>query len=345
MSAPDTTQAASAAPAACDAVAEAVASDAAAPAANAAAASVTPAAKPAFSLALKPKVTPKKAVEAAPPVDDGKPFVMALKAGPVKKEAKSNASNIALWNKKALELHEEEAVVVPTNAAMPKSGQTKRSQVPSLSCGFLFHFSDCFLQFHFPLGSERVVMSAKGESAASAADLIKETDVGAAQPETEKSVELPAGLQFVCFPCKRGFYSDEQMLAHEQKSLNHRAILERVNIQQIKEEITSKASKAAMRDEVKKYRQALEEQRVVREDKIARAVGPADTLGSDNVGNKLLQKMGWSEGKGMTCFGLVFVLAQPRAGLGKEETGSKAPINVVMREERAGLGSGTVCCH
>jgi hypothetical protein len=208
----------------------------------------------------------------------------------------------------------------------------------------LFHFSDCFLQFHFPLGSERVVMSAKGESAASAADLIKETDVGAAQPETEKSVELPAGLQFVCFPCKRGFFSDEQMLAHEQKSLNHRAILERVNIQQIKEEITSKASKAAMRDEVKKYRQALEEQRVVREDKIARAVGPADTLGSDNVGTKLLQKMGWSEGKGMTCFCLVFVLAQPRAGLGKEESGSKAPINVVMREERAGLGSGTVCC-
>ena len=55
--------------------------------------------------------------------------------------------------------------------------------------------------------------------------------------------------------------------------------------------------------------------------------------------------MGWSEGKGMTCFCLVFVLAQPRAGLGKEETGSKAPINVVMREERAGLGSGTVCCR
>lgn len=342
MSASDTTHAA---PAACNAVAEAVASDAAAPAANAAAASVTPAAKPAFSLALKPKVTPKKAVEAAPPVDDGKPFVMALKAGPVKKEAKSNASNIALWNKKALELHEEEEVVVPTNAAMPKSGQPlKRSQVPFLSCSFLFRFSDCFLQFHFPLGSERVVMSAKGESAASAADLIKDTDL-AAQPETEKNIELPAGLQFVCFPCKRGFFSDEQMLAHEQKSLNHRAILERLNIQQIKEEITSKASKAAMRDEVKKYRQALEEQRVVREDKIARAAGPADTLGSDNVGNKLLQKMGWSEGKGMTCFCLVFVLAQPRAGLGKEESGSKAPINVVMREERAGLGSGTVCCR
>jgi hypothetical protein len=145
-------------------------------------------------------------------------------------------------------------------------------------------------------------MSVKGESAASAADLMKETDVVVAPPETEKSVELPAGLQFVCFPCKRGFFSDEQMLAHEQKSLNHRAILERFNIQQIKEEITSKASKAAMRDEVKKYRQALEEQRVVREDKIVRAAGPADTLGSDNVGNKLLQKMGWSEGKGITMF-------------------------------------------
>jgi len=67
---------------------------------------------------------------AAAAVDDGKPFVMALKAGPVKKEAKNNASNIALWNKKALELHEEEQAVVPSNAAMPKSGPSfKRSQV------------------------------------------------------------------------------------------------------------------------------------------------------------------------------------------------------------------------
>lgn len=154
-----------------------------------------------------------------------------------------------------------------------------------------------FLQFHFPLGSERVVMSAKGEVAASAADLIKEHEVVSQQPETEK-IELPAGLQFVCFPCKRGFFSDEQMLAHEQKSLNHKAVLERLNIMQIKEELTSKASKAAMRDEVKKYREALEQQKVVREDKLARTAGPSDTLGSDNVGNKLLQKMGWSEGKG-----------------------------------------------
>jgi RNA-binding protein 5/10 len=145
-------------------------------------------------------------------------------------------------------------------------------------------------------------MSAKGEVAASAAELLKEAVGDTQEPEAEKTVELPAGLQFVCFPCKRGFFSDEQMLAHEQKSLNHQAILERLNIQQIKEEITSKASKAAMRDEVKKYREALEQQKVVREDKVARAAGPADTLGADNVGNKLLQKMGWSEGKGMRIF-------------------------------------------
>lgn len=262
-------------------------------------AAAAPTVKPAFSLALKSKAPPKKAVDPAPAAaDDGKPFVMALKAGPVKKEAKSNASNIALWNKKALELHEEEEVVVPTNAAMPKSGQPlKRSQVFFLLCCGLVFVSFC-LQFHFPLGSERIVMSAKGEVAVSAADLIKEPE-GEMQPsETEKNVELPAGLQFVCFPCKRGFFSDEQMLAHEQKSLNHQAVLERLNIQQIKEEITSKASKAAMRDEVKKYRESLEQQKVVREDKIARSAGPADTLGADNVGNKLLQKMGWSEGKG-----------------------------------------------
>ncbi len=262
-------------------------------------AAAAPSVKPAFSLALKSKAAPKKAVDPAPAApEDGKPFVMALKAGPVKKEAKSNASNIALWNKKALELHEEEEVVVPTNAAMPKSGQPlKRSQVFCLlSCRLVF-VTFCS-QFHFPLGSERIVMSAKGEVAVSAADLIKEPE-GEMQPsEIEKNVELPAGLQFVCFPCKRGFFSDEQMLAHEQKSLNHQAVLERLNIQQIKEEITSKASKAAMRDEVKKYRESLEQQKVVREDKIARSAGPADTLGADNVGNKLLQKMGWSEGKG-----------------------------------------------
>ena len=158
--------------------------------------------------------------------------------------------------------------------------------------------SNYCLQFHFPLGG--VVMSAKGEVASSAAELIKEVEVERPQSEAEKTVELPAGLQFVCFPCKRGFFSEEQMLAHEQSSLNHRAILERLNIQLIKEEITSKASKAAMRDEVRKYRETLEQQKVVREDKLVRSAGPTDTLGADNVGNKLLQKMGWTEGKG-TC--------------------------------------------
>jgi hypothetical protein len=107
------------------------------PPAIAAAASALPAAKSTFSLALKPKVTPKKVEPAPAAADDGKPFVMALKAGPVKKEAKSNASNIALWNKKALELQEEEEVVVPTNAAMPKGGHSlKRSQVCVTPCSY-----------------------------------------------------------------------------------------------------------------------------------------------------------------------------------------------------------------
>jgi hypothetical protein len=168
-------------------------------------------------------------------------------------------------------------------------------------------------------------MSAKGEMAGSAADLLKAEDTP--QPETEKCVELPPGLQFVCFPCKRGFYSDEQMLAHEQKSLNHKAILERMSIQQIKEEITSKASKAAMRDEVKKYREALEQQKVVREDKVARNSGPADTLGADNVGNRLLQKMGWSEGKGAPRIFLRFFCPSLIFGqvLGKRRRGQKLP--------------------
>jgi hypothetical protein len=130
--------------------ADVVASEATVPSAVASSAPAAPALKPAFSLALKPKVTPKKAVEPTPaPVDDGKPFVMALKAGPVKKEAKSNASNIALWNKKALELHEEEEVVVPVNAAMPKGGPAlKRSQVFAEICfASILHFDRLLCSF------------------------------------------------------------------------------------------------------------------------------------------------------------------------------------------------------
>ncbi len=122
----------------------------AAPAAVLPGAAAAPTVKPAFSLALKSKAPPKKAVDPAPAAaDDGKPFVMSLKAGPVKKEAKSNASNIALWNKKALELHEEEEVVVPTNAAMPKSGQPlKRSQV---FFSVVLRFGVCLILFAVPL--------------------------------------------------------------------------------------------------------------------------------------------------------------------------------------------------
>lgn len=185
-------------------------------------------------------------------------------------------------------------------------------------------------------------MSAKGEVAASAADLIKD-EADKPQPETEKSVELPSGLQFVCFPCKRGFFSEEQMLAHEQKSLNHKAILERLSIQQIKEEITSKASKAAMRDEVKKYRESLEQQKVIREDKLVRTAGPADTLGADSVGNKLLQKMGWTEGKGACAHGQFYLF--PRSCVFfRIFTVTRSPLHR-PRERRDGIQGAHQCRH
>jgi len=46
-------------------------------------------------------------------------------------------------------------------------------------------------------------------------------------------------------------------------------------------------------------------------------------IGSDNIGNKLLQKMGWSAG----------------LGLGKTNQGRTAPIETKRRSATAGLGA------
>jgi RNA-binding protein 5/10 len=48
-----------------------------------------------------------------------------------------------------------------------------------------------------------------------------------------------------------------------------------------------------------------------------------ETLGENNIGNKLLRAMGWQQGE----------------GLGRQSTGMTAPVQVQMRADRAGLGA------
>jgi len=51
-------------------------------------------------------------------------------------------------------------------------------------------------------------------------------------------------------------------------------------------------------------------------------VSTTTPLGDDNKGNKMLKLMGWKEGE----------------GLGKSSTGIVAPVDVTLRDTRAGLG-------
>uniref|UniRef100_A0A7S0EIA3 G-patch domain-containing protein n=1 Tax=Hanusia phi TaxID=3032 RepID=A0A7S0EIA3_9CRYP len=90
------------------------------------------------------------------------------------------------------------------------------------------------------------------------------------------------------------------------------------------------AAQASVGDYSARSKETMEKEEKEKEENLREAVEaarhgnkPQDTL-AESKGSDLLRKMGWKEGE----------------GLGKSGTGTKDPVTVVMRAERAGLGSG-----
>merc|ERR1719239_41859 len=137
--------------------------------------------------------------------------------------------------------------------------------------------------------------------------------------------------KLACLLCKRQFQSKEILSKHTQVSQLHKQNLEALTKSR---DSSSNSSKQEYRDRAKerrlKYGAPEPPEPRKRKDagygEAAPIVYEEPTkagIGEDNIGNKLLQKMGWSKGK----------------GLGKANQGRTDPVEAQRRNQMAGLGA------
>lgn len=146
---------------------------------------------------------------------------------------------------------------------------------------------------------------------------MQEKATGEACPPVSKKVKTTAAGQPICILCRRKFASLEKLQQHEKLSALHKENLAK------KAAAADTAAKEAQQ-ESEKYRDRSKERRLMHgthaapesshaeallahslggsssaETKPAEVIRPEETLNGANVGNKLLQKLGWKSGGGL----------------------------------------------
>lgn len=141
--------------------------------------------------------------------------------------------------------------------------------------------------------------------------------------------------KLTCNLCKRAFQSPEILTKHLRMSQLHKENLQKYNLQHNNPTSGNANQGGSYRDRAKERRQKYGEddpppvnktrERFERELERQQAAykPPPAPIGENNVGNRLLQKMGWTEGQ----------------GLGRSNQGRTDIIQAEQRNSTAGLGS------
>uniref|UniRef100_A0A672IAD4 RNA binding motif protein 5 n=1 Tax=Salarias fasciatus TaxID=181472 RepID=A0A672IAD4_SALFA len=168
---------------------------------------------------------------------------------------------------------------------------------------------------------------------------------GDSDPE-EAAAELESGdgiqdkltdwKKLACLLCRRQFPNKESLIRHQQLSDLHKKNLEVLRRSKMTEaeleELERKETEMKYRDRAAERREkygipeppAPKKKKFNQPAQVINYEQPTkDGLNSDNIGNKMLQAMGWKEGK----------------GLGRNQQGITTPIEAQLRTKGAGLGT------
>ncbi|XP_061543333.1 RNA-binding protein 5-B-like isoform X1 [Phycodurus eques] len=155
---------------------------------------------------------------------------------------------------------------------------------------------------------------------------------GGSEHKAEDSGKITDWVKMVCLLCRRQFPNKETLLRHQQLSDLHKQNLEIHRRSQLSEaeleDLERKETELKYRDRAAERREKYGVPEPPK--KVFKRTAPTihyeqptnNGLTSDNIGNKMLQAMGWQEGK----------------GLGRHQQGITVPISASLRTKGTGLG-------
>ncbi|CAJ1051013.1 RNA-binding protein 5-like isoform X1 [Xyrichtys novacula] len=216
------------------------------------------------------------------------------------------------------------------------SREEDRKESAAADAGFFLFEKKQFGGFEMPsLMAEQFKTAEQESSVVAAYNGDSDTEEGSSDRTGEEDGKITDWVKMVCLLCRRQFPTKEALLRHQQLSDLHKQNLEihrRSKLTEAElEELERKETELKYRDRAAERREkyGIPEPPPPKK-KFYKPPTPTvnyeqptkDGLTSDNIGNKMLQAMGWQQGK----------------GLGRHQQGITTPIAASLRTKGTGLG-------
>lgn len=263
--------------------------------------------------------------------------VKEKKEKPKSKSAQQIAKDMERWAKS---FNKQKESVKGTVQGLGPSKEEERKESAAADAGFFLFEKKTTGCFEMPSliiekfkVAEQESLTKSGVAAAYNGD--SDTEEGASDRAADEEEKITDWKKMLCLLCRRQFPTKEALLRHQQLSDLHKQNLEiqrRSSLTEAElEELERKETELKYRDRAAERREkyGIPEPPAPKK-KFYKPPTPVvnyeqptkDGLTSDNIGNKMLQAMGWQEGK----------------GLGRHQQGITTPIAASLRTKGTGLG-------
>lgn len=252
--------------------------------------------------------------------------------------AQQIAKDMERWAKS---LNKQKESVKSNFQASGLSREEERKEAAAADAGFFLFEKKQIGGFELPVAVTEQFKMVEPETLAKSGPVVansvdSDPDEGGSDRTADDEGKITDWKKMVCLLCRRQFPTKEALLRHQQLSDLHKQNLEiqrRSKLSEAElEELERKETELKYRDRAAERREkyGVPEPPAPKKKKFYQPPAPTvnyeqptkDGLTSDNIGNKMLQAMGWQEGK----------------GLGRHQQGITAPISASLRTKGAGLG-------